>query len=68
MGTRRRIVDQTPSIQVREVREAGILPGAECVILRAGDRLAERVRLQRRAGIDVSRYPRPMPAKPKWLR
>ncbi len=26
------------------------------------------LKLQRRAGIDVSRYPRPMPAKAKWLR
>ena len=128
MKSRRRIVEHTPSIHVREVREAGILPGTECVMLRAGDRCAERVRLirrdtpfggwrayfecprcfkaaeilysasflacrachglayrsenltplwrkkeslvklQRRAGIDVSRYPRPMPAKAKWLR
>lgn len=26
------------------------------------------VKLQQRAGMDVSRYPRPMPAKAKWLR
>jgi hypothetical protein len=128
MKERRRLVEQTPLIHVREVREAGILPGTECVMVRAGDRFAERlhlmwrntplggrrayfecprcfkgaeilysmtffacrachglayrtenltplwrkkerlVKLQRRAGIDVSRYPRPMPAKAKWLR
>ena len=128
MKERRRLVEQTPSIHVREVREAGILPGTAGVMLRVGDRFAERlhliwrntpfggrrayfqcprcfkgaeilygvsffacrachglayrtenltplrrkkerlVKLQRRAGIDVSRYPRPTPAKAKWLR
>jgi hypothetical protein len=44
MKERRRLVEQTPSIHVREVREAGIVPGTGCVMFRAGDRFAERVR------------------------
>jgi hypothetical protein len=45
MKERRGLVEQTPSIHVREVREAGILPGTECVMVCAGDRFAERLRL-----------------------
>ena len=45
MTGKRKIVEVTLSIHVRKVRKAGVLSGAECVMLRAEDRFTERVRL-----------------------
>jgi hypothetical protein len=128
MNAKRRIVEATPSIHIREVRKAGAVPGMESVSMRAKDGFNEAVRLiwhetsfggkrayfecphcfrgtetlyaapflacrkchglayrsenltklwrkneklhklQRQAGIDTSRWPRPFPPKPKWQR
>ena len=125
---RRPLIERTPRVHVRSLRDAGLLPGIEAVRLRVGDALAEQVRilwretpfggqrayfvcpacgsgamilysrphlacrkchglayhtenltklwrknekldkLQKLDGCDMSRFPRPIPPKPKWQR
>jgi hypothetical protein len=128
MRRKRKIVEGTLSIHIREVRKALADPAVESILVHPSDGVSERVRLiwrdtpfggrrayfecprclkgaeilysasfvacrrchglayrvenmtpiwrkneklhklQRRAGIDISRHPRPMPTKPKWQR
>ncbi len=125
---RKPLVEQTPHVHVRALRDAGITPAEDIAVIRVGTAPAENIhilwraanlggmrayfvcpccdagtmilyaaphlacrkcqglayrvenltplwrkneklhKLQKRAGIDVSRWPRPIPPKPKWQR
>jgi hypothetical protein len=45
MKDKRRLIEGTPSIHIREVRKAGVLPGMETVSIRAGTHFNEGARL-----------------------
>lgn len=45
MQRKRRLVERTASIHIREVRKSGLLPGAEAISIRAGSHPAEVVQL-----------------------